>query len=159
MTSGAVHERKRTVYGLIDAVALALAIGDAAQAGAGQEADAAGDDAGLVADVAKQVARHDDAIEAPGVFDHDHGRAVDELMLDLEVRELLLKRLRHDLAPQSARGQDIGLVQRPDRLVATSPGQEAGQAGDAPDLLARVGLHVPGLAIAVACARQSRCRR
>lgn len=94
--------------GLVDAIALALAIGDTAQARAGQQADAAGDDAGLVRDnVAKQVARDDDAVEGGGVLDHNHGGAVDELVLDLEVRELLFKHLGHDLAPQAARGQEL----------------------------------------------------
>lgn len=136
--------------GLVDTIALALAVRDAAQARAGQQADAAGDDAGLVGDdVAKQVAGDDDAVEGGGLLDHDHGGAVDELVLDGEVGELLLKGLGHDLAPQAAGGQDVGLVEGPDLLVATAAGQEAGQAGDALNLGARVGLRVPGGAGAV----------
>lgn len=136
--------------GLVDAVAAALAVGDAAEAGAGQEADAAGDDAGLVADdVAKEVAGDDDAVERRGLLDQDHGGAVNELVLHRQVGKLALKRLRHDAAPQPARGQHIGLVERPNPPVAPAPGQEASQTRDALHLGARVGLHVPSGAGAV----------
>ena len=137
--------------GLVDAVALALAVRDAAQAGAGQQPDAARDDGGLVADdVAEQVAGHDDAVESARVLDHEHGGAVDELVVQLQLGELLLKHLGDDLAPQAAGGQHVGLVQAPDlggRVVGQ--GQEARQAGDALDLGARVGLRVHGEAGAV----------
>lgn len=135
--------------GLVDAVALALAVGDAAQAGTGEQTDAAGDNTGLVGDdVAEQVARDDDAVQGAGVLDEDHGGGVDELVLDLELGELPLEQLGDDLAPQAAGGQDVGLVQAPDGLLAAGDGEEAGQAADALDLLAGVGLRVPGLAVA-----------
>ncbi len=131
---------------LIDAVALALAIWDAAQARARQQPDAPGDDGGLVADdVAEQVAGHDDAVQGARVLDHEHGGAVDELVVQLQLRELLLKHLGHDLPPQAAGRQHVGLVQAPDlggRVVGQ--GQEARQAGDALDLGARVRLRVHG---------------
>lgn len=139
-----------TVNGLVDAIALALAIRNAAQAGAGQQANAAWDDAGLVADdVAKQVTRDDDAVQAARVLDHDHGRAVDELVLHLEIRKLLLERLCHDLAPEPARRQHVGLVQRPHLGLAAAPRQEPGQTRHTLDLGARVRLRVPGVAVAV----------
>lgn len=140
----------RTVDGLVDTVALALAIRNTAQAGTGQKTNAIGNDAGLVSDnVTKQVARHNNTVETGRVLDHDHGRAVNELVLDLEVGELLLKRLGHDLAPESARGQHVSLVQRPHLLVATAAGQETSQAGNALHLGAGVRLSVPGRARAI----------
>lgn len=138
------------MYGLVDRVAAGLPIGDAAEAGAGQQADAPRDDARLVGDdVAEEVARDDDAVEGRGILNHDHGGAVDELVLDLEVRELARERLLHDGAPEAARREHVGLVERPDLLVAAAAGQEARQARDALDLGARVGLRVPGVARAV----------
>ncbi|KAH8167153.1 hypothetical protein CIB48_g1084 [Xylaria polymorpha] len=86
------------LFRLVDAIA-PLAVRDAAQARARAEADAAGDDAGLVADdVAEQVARDDDAVEAAGVLDHDHGGAVDELVVQLQLGELVAHDLSDDLA-------------------------------------------------------------
>lgn len=135
---------------LIDAVALALAVGDTAQTGTRQQTNAARNDTGLVRDnITKQVAGDDDTVEGSGVLDHDHGRRVDELVLNLEVRELALKRLGHDVAPQAGRGEDVGLVEGDDPLVAAAAGEKSSQAGDALDLGARVGLLVPGVARAV----------
>jgi hypothetical protein len=92
------------VDGLINAVALALAIRDTAQAGAGQQTDASGDDRSLVADdVAEQVARNHNTVETPGVLDHDHSSAVDQLVAELQLGKLLLENLGDHLAPQTAR--------------------------------------------------------
>lgn len=136
--------------GLVDAVALALAVGNSAQASAGQETNATRDNTGLVTnDIAEKVAGDDNAVEAGGVLDHDHGRTVNELVLDLEVGEFLLERLGHDLAPQTAGGQNVSLVERPDLLLATAAGEEASETGNALNLGARVGLHVPSGARAV----------
>ena len=53
--------------GLVDAVALALSVGRRGERSAGQEAEGARDDGGLVGDdVAEQVARDDNAVEARG---------------------------------------------------------------------------------------------
>lgn len=81
------EERKRedelTMNRLVDGV---FRTGQPAQTGARQQADASGDDARLVGDdVAEEVARDDDAVEAAGVLDEDHGRRVDEVVLDLEL--------------------------------------------------------------------------
>lgn len=78
--------------GLVATVTLAVPVGDTAD------------------DTAEQVALDDDAVERDGVLDYDHSGAVDELLPDLEVGEPLLKRLVHDIAPEAARGQHIGLV-------------------------------------------------
>jgi hypothetical protein len=140
-----------TVNRLINAVAPALAIRDAPQTGTGQQADAARNHRRLVADdVAEQVAREDNTIKRARVLDHDHGGAVDQLMAQLELRELLGKHLGHDLAPEAARGQHVGLVQAPDLggRVARER-QEPGEAGDALNLGARVGLRVEGVPGAV----------
>lgn len=143
----------RAVDGLVDAVALALAVGDAAQGGTGQQANAAGDDAGLVADnVTKQVAGNDDAVEGAGVLDHEHGGGVNQVVAELDLGELLGENLGDDLAPQAGGGQDVGLVQAPHGqgvLGVGSEGQVAAEAGDALNFGARVGLGVEGRAVAV----------
>ncbi len=135
---------------LVDAVALALAIGNTAETGTGKQTNATGDDTGLVGDdVTKQVASDNDTVEESGLLDHDHGSAVNELMLNSEVGELVGKSLSHDLAPETAGGEDIGLVKRPDLLITTTTGQETGQTSNTLDLGAGVGLLVPGLAAAI----------
>lgn len=132
---------------LVDAVALALTIRDTAQTGAGQETDGTGDNASLVANnVTEEVAGHNNTVQARRVLDHDHSSTVNELMLDLEVRELLFESLGHDLSPESAGGQDIGLVQRPHPLVTTATGEETGKTSNALNLLTGVRLHIPSLA-------------
>lgn len=139
------------VDGLVNTVALALAVGNAAQAGRREQADGAGDDRGLVRDdVAKEVAGDDDAVKGTGVLDEQHGGAVDELVLELKLGELLADDVGHSLAPEAAGGEHVGLVQRPDlggRVLGQ--GEEAGESGDALDLGAAVGLGVAGVAGAV----------
>ena len=136
---------------LINAIALALAVRNPAQTGTRQQADAPGDDRRLVADdVAKQVAGDNNTIQRARVLDHDHGRAVNKLMVDLQLRELLGKNLIDHLAPQPARGQHIGLVQTPDlaRRVVRE-GQEATQPRNALNLGPAVGLGIHGKSGAV----------
>ncbi len=85
-----------------------------------------------------QIGRYYDAVQLRRVLDHDHGRAVDELMLDLELRKLVLEDLVHHLAPEPARRQHVGLVQRDDARVAPGLGQVAAEPRDALDLWFRV---------------------
>lgn len=54
----------------------------------------------------------------------DHGGAVDELGDALS--HIALKGLGHDLVPQAAGSQDVGLVDGPDDLVAAAAGEEGG---------------------------------
>lgn len=140
-----------TVDGLVNSVAPALAVGDTAQARAGAEADTAGDDAGLVADdVAEQVAGDDDAVETAGVLDHDHGGAVDELVVEGELGELVGHDLGEDLTPETAGGENVGLVETPDGSGrAVCEGKVSSETGDALDLGARVRLRVQSEAIAI----------
>jgi hypothetical protein len=142
---------KHTVDGLVDTVALALAIRDAAERSAGQQTQAAGNDGSLVGDdVAEQVAGDNDTVQSTGVLDHDHGSAVDELMANLQLRELLLHDLSNDLSPQSAGGEHVGLVQTPDGSWGVLGESEVGgETGDALDLGARVGLSVHGVTRAI----------
>lgn len=136
--------------GLVDAIALGLSIGNASQAGTGQQADAARNHTGLIADdVTKQIAGYHHAVEASRVLDHDHGSTVNELVLNRQIREFFGKRLRHGLAPQPAGSKDIGLVQRPDLGLATAAGQEASQASHTLNLNSGVRLGVPGTARAI----------
>lgn len=134
---------------LVDTVHAALAVGHTAQAGTGQQTQGAGDDTCLVTDnIAEQVAGHNDTIQLTRVLNHEHGRGVNQVVTDLNLRELLGHDLGHDLAPQATGRKDVGLVQTPygqRRVVLQS--QVRGQAGDALDLGARVwlGVHcVPG---------------
>jgi hypothetical protein len=139
------------VNGLVDAVALALSVGRGSKRGAGQEAEGSGDDRGLVGDdIAEQVAGDDDTVEGTRVLDHQHSSRVDQVVAELQLRELLLHDLSHDLAPQSASRHHVGLVERPDRRGRVLGQSEVGgEAGDALDLVAVVGLCVAGVATAV----------
>lgn len=140
----------RTVNRLINTIAFPLAVRDPAQTRTREQTNTTGNHTRLVADnVAKEVTRDNDTIQRGGVLDHNHGRRVNELMFHLEVRKLLFKRLRHDFAPEAARRQHIGLVERPHLGVAASPGQEPREPGHALHLGARVGLLVPRVPAAV----------
>lgn len=139
-----------TVNGLVNAVALALAIRNAAQTGTGQQTNATRNHTGLVADnVTEQVARNDDTVQASRVLDHDHRGTVNQLVLNLEIRELLLECLVHDLPPKSACGEHVRLIQRPNALLASAPGQETSQSRDSLDLSPRVRLRIHSIATAV----------
>lgn len=131
---------------LVDTVDTALAVRNTAQTGTGQETQRAGDNTSLVADdITEEVAGDNDTVELAGVLDHEHGSGVDQVVTDLDLRELIGHDLSDDLAPQTASSQNIGLVQTPhgERGVVLQ-GQVTGQAGDALDLSARVGLGVHG---------------
>jgi hypothetical protein len=139
------------VDGLINAITPALAVRDTAQARAGAEADTAGDDASFVADdIAEQIAGDDDAVEAAGVLDHDHGSTVNELVVEGELGELFGYDLGEDLAPETAGGKNVGLVKTPDgsRRVARES-KVSSEAGDALDLGARIRLRVQSKAFAI----------
>ena len=137
---------KLTVDRLIDTIAPALAVGDAAEAGGGAEANTAGDGACLVADdVAEEVVGDDDAVEGAGVLDHKEGGAVDELVLQRELGERLGEDVGHDAAPQAARGQHVGLIERGDGGGRIARQRKVrGEAGHALDLSAGVRLGVEG---------------
>ena len=63
-----------TVDGLVDAVALALAVGRCGERSTGKEAERAGDDGGLIGDdVAEQVAGDNHTVESARVLHHQHG--------------------------------------------------------------------------------------
>jgi hypothetical protein len=72
-----------------------------------------------------QVGRNHHAIQLCRALDHDHGRAVDKLMLDLQIGELVLEDLIYHLAPESACRQHVRLIQRNDSRLSPGPGQEA----------------------------------
>lgn len=136
---------------LVNTVALALAVRRGGEGCTGQETERARDDGGFVGDdVAEQVARDDDTIQSARVLDHQHSSRVDEVVAELELRELLLHDLRDSLAPQPAGGHDVGLVERPDGRGRVLGQSEVGsEAGDALDLGARVGLRVERVPAAI----------
>ncbi|KAI6767077.1 hypothetical protein HG531_011437 [Fusarium graminearum] len=149
-TDGVNDALARDIRGGTYTVALALTIRNTAQTGTGQETNASRDDTGFVTDdISKEVARHDNTVKTGGVLDQNHSSAVNKLVLDLEVRELLLKSLVHDLSPQTAGGQHVGLVERPHFLVTTASCEETSQTSDTLNLLSGVRLSVPGRAGAV----------
>ena len=66
------------------------------------------------------------------------------------MRELLLHDLGHNLAPQTAGGHDVGLVERPDgrgRVLGQS--EVCSKTSDTLDLVARIRLGVAGVATAI----------
>lgn len=71
-------------------------------------------------------------------LDHDHGRAVNELVLDLEIGELVLEDLINHLAPESACCQHVRLVQRDDPRFFPSPSKVAAHARNTLDFWFRV---------------------
>lgn len=141
--------------------------------GGGEETERAGDDGRLVGEtvemasallqrkkgreennagshVAKEVLGEDDTVELPRVRDHDHRRRVDELVLELEVREFAGHELRNRLAPESRGGEDVGLVDREDREGRVLRlGDLAGDARDALDFRDGVDHVVPSDAFVV----------
>lgn len=135
-----------TVDGFVDAVTQALAVGHAAQAGAGQQTQTSRDDRCLVGDdVSEQVGGDDDSVEGPRVLDHDHGGRVNQLVFEFQLGEFLLHGLGEDAAPEPAGGEHVGLVQTPDFAGrGFGQGQVGRQAGDSLNLPARVGLAVLG---------------
>jgi hypothetical protein len=139
------------VNGLVDAVALALSVGRGSKRGAGQKTEGARDDGGFVGDdVAEQIAGDNDTVEGTGVLDHQHSSRVNQMVAQLQLRELLLHDLGNDLAPQPASRHHVGLVERPDGRGRVLGQSEVGsETGDALDLVAVVGLCVAGVAAAV----------
>lgn len=90
---------------LINSIALALPIRDTAQTSTRQQSNAARDNARLVTDdVTKQIASNNNSVQSPRVLDHQHSRAVNQLVPDLKLGELLSHDLADDLAPQTACG-------------------------------------------------------
>lgn len=142
--------KKRTVNRLVDTVHLALAVRDARQTRAGQQTQRARNHTRFIRDnVTEQVAGDDDAVQLAGVLNHDHRRRVDQLVVELQLRELLRDDLGNDLAPQTARSKNICLVERPDgqRRVMLQ-GQMRGKTGDPLDLRAGVWFSVQRVAVA-----------
>lgn len=131
---------------LVDTVDTALAIGDTAQTGTGQETQGTGDNTSLITDdITEQVASNDDTVQLAGVLDHKHSSGVNQVVTNLELGELLSHNLSDDLAPETAGSQDVGLVQTPhgERGVVLQS-QVSGQTDDTLDLGAGVGLGVHG---------------
>ena len=92
-----------------------------AERGRGQHPEAAGQHRRLVRqDVAEQVLGDDD-VEVGGPADEQHRARIDELVVDLDVRELD-RDLVDDRPPQPRRREDVGLVDA----------ASAGRAGRAP---------------------------
>lgn len=135
----------------IDAIHLRHPIRHPTQTCTGQQPKTPRYHARLVAnDIPKQVTRHHDPVQRPWVLDHQHRRAINQLVPQLQLRELLRHHLAHHLPPQPARRQHVRLVQTPHLhrgLLAQR--QVPGQARDALDLGPGVGFGVVGGAVAV----------
>lgn len=137
-----------TVNRLVDTIA-ARAIWDAAQRRRREQTDGARNDGRLIGDdVTEQVARDNNAVERARVLNHQHSRRVNKVVTELELRELLLHHLRHNLTPQPRRRKNIRLVERPHRQRRVGlHSQVSREAGDALNLRARVHLGIPRYSI------------
>lgn len=137
--------------GLVDSIALALAVRDTAERSRRQETERSRNDTGLVGNnVAEQVASDNDTVECCGVLDHDHGGGINKLVAELELRVIPLHDLGDNLPPQSASGENVGLVERPDRSWRVFGKSEVcGQMSDALNLSARVRLSVHCVATSI----------
>lgn len=72
------------------------------------------------------------------------------MVAELQLRELLLHDLGHGLAPQTAGGHDVGLVERPDgRSRVLGQGEVCSETSDTLDLVAGVRLSVERVAAAI----------
>lgn len=139
--------------GLVDAVTPRPAVGDPTEARAGEDPQGADHPTGLVRQhVPEGVVGVDDPVEHAGVLDHEHAQAVGELVLEVDVREFLGKDVGRDPAPQSPRGEHVGLVAGPDHggssvaLAVTTHGrrQSRGHTGTPFDLVPAVGPRIAG---------------
>lgn len=91
----------------------------------------------------------DDAVQLPRVGADEHGGRVDELVVELEVRVLLVKRFLDDPTPQPRSREDVGLVDRVDGEWRVGAFREVrGEAGDALDFGDRVGARVERFGVA-----------
>lgn len=144
-------KKKRTVNRLINPINRPLPIRNPTQTSTGQKPQRTRNNTSLVTNnIPKQVTRDDNPIQLLRILNHDHRRRVDQLMPDLQLRELLRHHLRHRLPPQPAGREHVGLVKTPHgerRVVLQS--QVAREAGDALDLGPRVGFRVECVAGAV----------
>lgn len=90
----------------------------------------------------------DDSVQLARVGADEHGGRVDELVVELQVRVLLLEHLRDDSPPEARGREDVGLVDRVDRERGVGAlGEVRGEAGDALDFGDRVGAGVKGLGV------------
>ena len=142
------------------------------EGGGGGETERTGNDGRLVReDVAKQVLGYgwassqsrtdgavekdyeerteDDAVQLARVGADEHGGRVDELVVELEVRVLLVKHFLDDATPQPRSREDVGLVDRVDGEWRVGAFREVrGEAGDALDFGDRVGARVERFGVA-----------
>ena len=94
--------RKLTMNRLIDTIALVLPIRNTTQTRTWQQTNASGDYARLVTnDVSKQVAGNHNTIQFSRGLHQDHSRAINQLVLELQLRELFFHNLVNHLSPQS----------------------------------------------------------
>lgn len=87
-----------------------------------------------------------DAVKLRRTLNHDHGRTVDELVLDLQIWEFSLENLIHNLPPKPARRQHIRLVQRSHSRISSAAGEIPAQPCNTLNLWAGVRLRIPRLA-------------
>ena len=114
------------------------------EACARKETKGARNDRRFVADdVAEQVARDDNTIQRSGILYHQHRRAINQMMSQLQLRELFAHHIRDSLTPQPRRRHHIGLIQAPDRQGRVlSQRQVSRQPRHTLDLHSRVGFRV-----------------
>lgn len=141
------------VHRLVDTVTSRPAVGDPAEARAGEDAQGADHAARLVRKhVSERVVGVDDAVEHARVLNHEHAQAICELVLELDVRELLGEDVAGDAPPQAPGGEHVGLVAGPDdggpavalAVAAHCRRERRGHAGTPLNLLSPVRPRVAG---------------
>lgn len=65
--------------------------------------------------IAKHVFGQNHSIQLPRIGNHDHGRRVHELMIQLQLGILLGQSIRHDLPPQPRSSHHVRLIDRVNR--------------------------------------------
>ncbi len=136
---------------LIDTIAPALSIRNTTQACTWQQTNASWDHARLITDdISKQVAGDHDPIESPWALHQQHSCAIDQVMPDLQLRELLFHNLSNHLSPQSTRRQHVRLVQAPDwKRGVVLQSQVCRKSCDPLNFRSRVWFSVPGNSVPI----------
>lgn len=108
--------QRHTMNRLINPITLPLPIRNSTQARTWQKTNRSRNHARLITNyISKKITRNDDPIQRLRVPYHKHSRRVNQMMSELQLRELLLHNLREHLPPQPTRRQHIRLIQTPNR--------------------------------------------
>ena len=134
--------------GLVEAEGEAEAVLFRAEAGGGEHAEGAADDAHFIGENVAEHVFGEEHVELVGVAGELHGGVVDIHVAQLDFRCVLGKVFGHDLAPEHGGFENVGLVDGADALAAGLGGVD-GDLGDALDFAGLVDHGIDGLLFAV----------